>query len=160
MRRISASHARVRSVAAELSDPALAHLFGPGTATLVAEPASPTPPAADPAGTPASRWLAWTLPARILEADETLLRLEDGGFFEIREVPREAPDDLDFEVFVEFEAEPLMNLDDYPVEFEADLAVFEGISGTKKGGPVEPSRPACLRELVGAAGLEPATPAV
>lgn len=146
MRRVTVPHGSARRGAAELSDPALAHLFGPGTTPLGFEVETPAPPADGPAAMPASKWLAWTLPTQFLAADETVLCLEDGGAFQIREVPREVPDDLDFEISVEEEAadpgspetRALMNLDDYPAEFEADLAVFEGISGTTKGGPVEP----------------------
>lgn len=129
MRRVTAPHPIARPGAAELSDPALAHLFGPGTAPLAVEPAALLVPYAPPA----SRWLAWTQPPELVEGDETLLRLEDGGYFEIREVPREAPADLDFEISVEFGTPGVMNLDDFPAEFEADMAVFEGIGEKEKG---------------------------
>lgn len=160
MARLIGPHAAARSFDAELSDPALAHLFGPGPLPTVAGPARGWAPIAAlvPRGGP------WALPRQLLAEDETLVHLEDGGLFQIREVP----DGADFEIFVEEdEAEcpgiggrVAENLDHFKAEFEADLAVFEGIAETTKGGPVPPSRPRVPSNLVGAAGLEPATPAV
>lgn len=133
-----------RSIDAELSDPALAYLFGPAVVPIIPEPA----PAVPPVASPLSLGGPWTLAQEILAADETLVRLEDGGIFQIREVQ----DGSDFEIFVEEEesgppaVEPggAMNLDHFRAEFEADLAVFEGIPATTKGGPAEPDRPRVL----------------
>jgi hypothetical protein len=105
---------RAPSYDGELSDPAFTHLFGPSLA-----PVAPSP-----------QW-SWALPRKLLAEDETLVLLEDGGLFQIREVP----DGADFEIFVDEEDfDPLgigsrepMNLHDFRAEFEADLAVFEGI---------------------------------
>jgi hypothetical protein len=111
----------------ELNDPALAYLYGPGLAPAAAPPVAKAKGFA-PRGTWAS---AWPRPTDLLAEDETLLQLDDGGLFQIREAPAPA----DFDVFVDVDdsgfpgirAGFAMNLDFFPAEFAADLAVFEGI---------------------------------
>jgi len=134
MARLIGPHAAARSIDAELSDPALAHLFGPGTLPVVAEPAWTRAPIAAlvPVKALVPRGGSWALPREILAEDETLVRLEDGGIFQIRDVP----DGSDFEIFVEEDeaecpgvgARVATNLDYFKAEFEADLAVFEAMA--------------------------------
>lgn len=122
---VTLRHAAGRSFDAELTDPALAYLFGPAPAPAAHSPAAKALATLEPRVRP------WSRPADVLSAEETLLLLEDGGAFQIREVP----DGADFEIFVEEEVDdfsravtaPVENLDHFRSEFEADLAVFRGI---------------------------------
>jgi hypothetical protein len=132
MGRLFHPRAGSRSFDAELSDPALAYLFGPGLDRLPA-PVTSAPRLA-------SRGGAWLLARDFLAEDETLVRMDDGGLLQIREVPDGADFEITVDEGIDF-ASPLAcvdtNLDYFREEFEADLAVFEG----RRAARISPDRP-------------------